>query len=475
MGVMANHHARRLLALVLLSVPLLVLSTHAAPAQILPGEMPAELAVLQSDQVEVEFLAEAMTEWESGGNVALHLSRIVDPGDRSEQIVSGVGPELWYVESGAAIIEQFGGTTTRVEAGESIVVDGTAGAAVRFDDRPCPSVLRLEVASSAEPRQPQAPIARAGRMGVICQPSGTLLLTDGLPAPSMPVRMFISWLEIAGQAAAPAASFSGPVGFSVEEGAIGFGDRPGNVVLGPGSWASFAAGEPVALSNIAAEPSSGWLVGLIAESDSDAAPPPTEEPTSGAPPAEEPEPTEAAPPPEEPAPTEEPAAPVSPTPVAANGVTYTSPTYGWSVTYDPSTWYLLEEQSLGGFDSLVLWNEISDLVFSSGPAPMNALECLDYSADLQAGEEFASNVQPVLGDDGQPMRGGDESRAWSLITYDYSDPSATPLNGQYTLYAECVSIIPGEVILLISHSARSELYEIDAPLAQEVIATLTLP
>ena len=155
-----------------------------------------------------------------------------------------------------------------------------------------------------------------------------------------------------------------------------------------------------------------------------------------------------------------------------DGNRYVSPTFGYSVSWGDA-WSVAEEFSESGFDLLEL--ETRDgILWLEGQTDFggDAAACLADAASSLDNEPGVENFAPVA-EDGTPVAGGDESRAFATYSYDLTFDDGT--SAAAMAYLECRTIIPGEAVLEITHVAGSEVYAAEAAAAREVLATLVVP
>src|SRR6478735_7274908 len=100
------------------------------------------------------------------------------------------------------------------------------------------------------------------------------------------------------------------------------------------------------------------------------------------------------------------------------GTTYTSPQFGYTVTWDES-WVVIDETS-EEFDRIIVTNGIGQAQFIGADAyGGNAQVAIVYEVGgLQTDPSF-SNVQELPASDGIPGSGGDESRYFKTVSYTY--------------------------------------------------------
>jgi len=146
--------------------------------------------------------------------------------------------------------------------------------------------------------------------------------------------------------------------------------------------------------------------------------PPTEAPTVAPPPVETP--TVAPPPVETPTtvigvPTETAAAGTS----NVSGSTYTSPTFGYQISWDP-TWSVVTDSSQNGFDVLRLTNGTVVTDLYSGASSMGLEQCVTSLVEYYQGNTSYSNIVQQSFANGQQILTQDNV-AIATLTFDFTD------------------------------------------------------
>ncbi len=193
-------------------------------------------------------------------------------------------------------------------------------------------------------------------------------------------------------------------------------------------WSFDQGAAPVSETAVIGVPTETPMIGLPTEAPTVAIPPaetpttaagiPTEAPTVALPPVETP--TTAAG-----LPTETPIAGVSTdlpgVDTATN--TYTSPTFGYQLTWDP-TWSAVTASSQDSFDVLRITNDISTVDLYSGVSSMSLEQCITSLVEYYQGNASYTNVVQVPFDDGQLIV-TQGNVAISTLTFDYNDGTST--------------------------------------------------
>ncbi|MDQ4044199.1 MAG: hypothetical protein M3173_01950 [Chloroflexota bacterium] len=181
-------------------------------------------------------------------------------------------------------------------------------------------------------------------------------------------------------------------------------------------------------------------------------------------------------------PTQAPVEPTSTQEVLGGGVegsTYTSPNFGFSVSWDPSVWTVPEDAvySEPDFDTLMLDSGTGPLWITGWRAyEGNPATCLlgeqTYINDPEAG---ITEWQVAVDASGSELTGEEENRAWGVFTSVYTDPADPNAEPEpYVDYLECVSLSDESVVIFHSYAPR-ELYNDHIGNVTSVIETLEAP
>ncbi|HET8524625.1 MAG TPA: thermonuclease family protein, partial [Thermomicrobiales bacterium] len=174
-----------------------------------------------------------------------------------------------------------------------------------------------------------------------------------------------------------------------------------------------------------------------------------------------------------------------------NGNSYTGPIHGHTLSWNDS-WQVLDEKTDRGEDWILLGDGLSLVGISGVDAYLgNATACARGLLVMLSRDANISNVTPMIGPDGQEVRGGDDSRAFVAYTYtmavasgptvDVGRPYASSKiqNSGATVdlahRRECRTIVPGRSVLVIDHMAPVAAYDVEAPLVEALIAGVTIP
>jgi hypothetical protein len=402
-----------------------------------------ELAVPPESGVSINLLADYVAEWDTTLGMALNLSRVTP----EETEFESLGTELWVAESGTAtIVLQDGRRIELSRQGGGVVIDTADPFTIEFGEEECASALRLEVVTSFGMEvgsEVEGPVL-AGPPTSACPPDGPLIEVSDLTAPEMPGRLFLAEVEFPEFAFLEPRVYSGPIAWTPLEGELGVPGLDGvSTALQAGSSVAIQPGVQTGMANNRGNPARAYLVGALQRDGL----------ASGAASAEA-------------APT---ASPTQTSSVTGNA--YTSPTYGYSISWD-SAWSVMSEFSEGGSDALKLGNGISEVNLTSyGDYAGGAEGCLaDIESSLTASEGY-SNVEPMNGSFGVPIRGAEAGRAFAVHTLTYT---TAEFSGDYVEYIECRDLVPGQSVLAIIHFSPVDQWESEQETVAKLLESLTL-
>jgi predicted metalloprotease len=151
--------------------------------------------------------------------------------------------------------------------------------------------------------------------------------------------------------------------------------------------------------------------------------------------------------------------------------TYTSPTYGYSVSWD-RTWDITDESSEDGYDLLMLDNGSGMVAFEGAPFDGDAFDCLTVMESTLEQLDGVRDVTPAEdAETGEPIADGDDENAWEvLILSTGSGREAT----SYFAYVSCQSLVPEEAVLAVTQIAPAEAFGDQIEALQELLQGLEL-
>jgi hypothetical protein len=159
------------------------------------------------------------------------------------------------------------------------------------------------------------------------------------------------------------------------------------------------------------------------------------------------------------------------------GETWTSPTYGFSVSWAGTEWQpnlegMLTAAGPERLDRLHLLNGTSSLYFEGATRYEGDLSsCVAQEANLLSQEGGVSEIRPYLDEDGVQLvaDGPDSSAAAFTLTLAVGDQEVELVD-----YVECRTLIPGEAVLIVTLVTEPNVFETELASAQEIVATIEL-
>ncbi len=168
-----------------------------------------------------------------------------------------------------------------------------------------------------------------------------------------------------------------------------------------------------------------------------------------------------------------------PTAAQIQGSTYTSPTYGYTVTWNSRVWTAdpqatLEAAGPDALDRLLLYNANGTLYIEGsrryGGDP-NA--CIGGEAQALASESSVSGFAPLKGSNGQPIAGSQGGATFAAFTATLTTQNGTKVDvGDYL---ECRTLVQGESVIVATVVAPADQLPQQVQLARPVIDSIALP
>jgi hypothetical protein len=156
-------------------------------------------------------------------------------------------------------------------------------------------------------------------------------------------------------------------------------------------------------------------------------------------------------------------------PVAGNS--YTSPTFGYSLTWDDS-WQEVTRTSQNGSDLLRIGSNAALVDLTGFPWTGTADDCIDSLVNYYKGQSGYSNVKFAVDGAGNEQRGHDGATAWAVIDFTLTSNGSTD---DYADYVECRPIVAGESMLSIEYLTFANNFEAQQPERERLLAGLTIP
>ena len=176
-------------------------------------------------------------------------------------------------------------------------------------------------------------------------------------------------------------------------------------------------------------------------------------------------------------PAEEPSEDPSEEPSTGGGdfETISSPSFGFSLEYDPEVWTIADEQttSAEGIESFSIEAGFTRVYFDALPATADAQRCVEVFADSELNADNVLDVAPLEDENGDPIEGGDGSDAF--VGYQLQRTASDGSEISQAFYVRCIVLAPGEAVLAIRQYSAAELYPLAAILLETLLLGLDLP
>jgi hypothetical protein len=152
------------------------------------------------------------------------------------------------------------------------------------------------------------------------------------------------------------------------------------------------------------------------------------------------------------------------TPTAISGTTYTSETYGYTVTYDDN-WEISDQSSDKGTDYVRFSDGVSTIDFTGYESDFTPQECLDDEFNYYQTADGYSDAQLAQDTDNNDLTGALDDGVFGVYTFTYTPQGGDPTD--YVAYVECHPLETGVSLLKIVQFVTSDSYndEIDARVA----------
>ena len=159
-------------------------------------------------------------------------------------------------------------------------------------------------------------------------------------------------------------------------------------------------------------------------------------------------------------------------PAPPPSTTYKSPTYGYTIGYGPA-WNESENISADGRDRLVLFNGTSYITFTGAREfSGDPQACVDDFVKELTADPNVSNLGLASDEEGNPVQGGTEATgAYAVYNHDYTFPDRVE---PYTLFVDCVPLVPNEAVLAIVQNVPTADYDEQVEPREALLRGLTL-
>jgi predicted metalloprotease len=158
-------------------------------------------------------------------------------------------------------------------------------------------------------------------------------------------------------------------------------------------------------------------------------------------------------------------------PSGVAGNTYTSPTYGYTVTWDAS-WKVTDEQSQSGEDSLTLDHGGSSVYLDAYASNETEDSCLQSTVQGVSQTAGISNFKQATSN-GQPLEGSGDIGTWAVYDMVYTGSDGSTAN--VTMVLLCRSIEPGKAMLGVAQLVESSKYNDELNPLLTLLGSIAMP
>ena len=157
------------------------------------------------------------------------------------------------------------------------------------------------------------------------------------------------------------------------------------------------------------------------------------------------------------------------------GSTYESPSWGYTLEWDDEVWDVRLSRSNNQNDRLLLTRlDGASLLYVDGYDffEIDPVSCIAGALAKLENRTAVAEIEPYEDPEGAVVAGEEDERAFAAYRYTVERTGETEEQVQYN---ECRTIVPGEAVVEITHIAPADVYEDEAALVADVLATLTIP
>lgn len=164
---------------------------------------------------------------------------------------------------------------------------------------------------------------------------------------------------------------------------------------------------------------------------------------------------------------------IGPTPAGTpatgvHGHSYTSPTYGFTLSWS-SRWHVMAEASENGVDELSLSDGSMVVAFATTvDFQGNATRCRDATVAKMKTTSGISNVKPATDPNGKPLAGTEATRVWAVYLYDIHGAAKAR-------YLDCRVLVPDKVNLVITADVALDKFNTESANLVALLDKLSIP
>ncbi len=153
-----------------------------------------------------------------------------------------------------------------------------------------------------------------------------------------------------------------------------------------------------------------------------------------------------------------------------SGNSYTSPQFGFSISWD-NTWFVADEVSSQDFDQVTLTNGLSYCALVGGPDSATTAEA--GLAEIIVGVRASKGVSdftPLVDNGNDAIRGGDDQYAFAAFTYTLTLDDGT--EASVATYIEVRLITPGAVLLAFIAAMPAADFDAQRPQFEQLLSNV---
>lgn len=170
----------------------------------------------------------------------------------------------------------------------------------------------------------------------------------------------------------------------------------------------------------------------------------------------------------------EPVAPPAGQPPAEPGIagdTYTSPTFGYQFSWDPS-WGVEIESSENNVDYLRITNGTTTADLLGYDAALTSAQCIQTNITFYESEPGYSNVSVVTDANGEAVMSVSPTSSTALLTFTYTDPDG--LQTRFFDYLLCVPLPGRDAVVQLEQYVQPDRFAEQLPIMQELQRNVTV-
>lgn len=135
-----------------------------------------------------------------------------------------------------------------------------------------------------------------------------------------------------------------------------------------------------------------------------------------------------------------------------SGNTYTSPHYGYSISWD-STWTVSDESASAGYDMVALDNGTSTVYLEGVDSTGSTDDCVTQVVNALKKGTGVTNVHLLKTEAGADVAGSSATRSYAVYEFDYAGKNGSVT---YDEYIDCRPVVDGQSMLAITQLVTSD-------------------